>query len=710
MTDNNRNSNNEKKKGIDAVVKNAIDRLVAADAPATPAAAVETAAPKQQRKPRGRKPKAAPAAEPEAAPAGAPAAEAKQQPAGGKKRGRPKKAAAQPAAAQPARAVSRKANIRAYSSKPVDEQLPSQAFHSNYLALNHEPPQQQPKPRAAAAAKKNDRDYKLKIIPLGGLGEVGKNMTLIQYADDIIVVDGGVSFPGNDMFGIDLVIPDYSYLIENKEKVRAFLLTHGHEDHIGAMPYILNDVQAPVYSAPLTLGLLKGKLNEHRLNADLRQVAPREEINAGVFKVEFIRLTHSIPDTMGLAITTPVGVILIISDFKMDMSPIDGKLMDFGRISALGEKGVLLLMSDSTNAERDGFTDSERSVGPNLERIFFNAPGRIIVTSFASHVHRVQQALWAAQKAGRKVAVCGRGMQNMTAIAGAMGYLDMPDKILIDVERINDFPENRVVILTTGSQGEMLAGLTRMATGEHKQVQIRSGDTVIISAAPIPGNERMVSSTVDNLFRRGASVYYERTQHLHVSGHASREELKVLLNLVKPRYFMPIHGEYRMLFKHAQLARQIGMPAENTIIMENGQVLELARRSYRTTRTVASGRVLVDGLGVGDIGASVLRERRQLSEGGVIVVAMTYSRGRGKSGAARLVAGPDISTRGFIFEKEYEHIIGEMKEKVVALATPERLADGNINDLRNQIRSQLSRFVVERTGRRPVIMTAISVM
>lgn len=743
MTENKKNEG-EKKKGIDLVVRSAIDRLVSAEqdaaamasAGAVPAAAgrrtktaaASTAEPvrQQSRKPRQRKPKAAESKETAGSPVVAPTevvapeaktvAAAKTQPPAGKKRGRPKKNATAAtsmasAAVQPARAVSRKANVRAYSGKPADEQLPTQSFHSNFLALHHDAAPGKPH-AAAAASKKGDREYKLKIIPLGGLGEVGKNMTLIQYADDIIVVDGGVSFPENDMFGVDLVIPDYSYLIENKDKVRAFFLTHGHEDHIGAMPYILNDIQAPVYSAPLTLGLLRGKLNEHRINADLRQVAPREEVTAGLFRVEFIRLTHSIPDTMGLAVTTPVGVILLISDFKMDLSPIDGKQMDFGRISALGEKGVLLLMSDSTNAEREGFTGSERSVGANLERIFFNAPGRIIVTTFASHVHRVQQVMQAAFKAGRKVAVCGRGMQNMTAIAAAMGYLEVPDKTLVDIERVQDMPADQTVILTTGSQGEMMAGLTRMAAGEHKQVQIREGDTVVISATPIPGNDRMVSRTVDNLFRRGAYVYYERAQHIHVSGHASQEELKLLLNLAKPRYFMPIHGEHHMLQKHAMLAQQVGMAAENTIVMENGQVLELARRSYRATRSVESGRVFVDGLGVGDVGATVLRERRQLSEGGVIVVSMTYSheRGRGRSPVPKLVAGPDILTRGFIFEKEYEHIIGEMKEKVVALSTPERLADSNINDLRNQIRSQLSKFVIERTGRRPVIMVAVSVM
>ena len=560
--------------------------------------------------------------------------------------------------------------------------------------------------KKTAAGRKTAESYKLKVIPLGGLGEVGKNMMLIEYGDDILVVDGGLSFPEDGMYGIDLVIPDHTYLIENKDKVRAYLLTHGHEDHIGGMPYILQNVPAPVYGLPLTLGLLRGKLNEHHLSADMRAVAPREELSIGHFRVEFIRVTHSIPDSMGLAIHTPVGTILIISDFKMDMSPIDGKLMDFGRISALGEKGVLLLMSDSTNVEREGFSDSERSVGYNLDKIFFNAKGRIILTSFASHVHRVQQAIWAAHRTGRKVAVCGRGMQNMVTVASQMGYLEIPDKTLIDVDEIGSYPSNRVVVLTTGSQGEPLSGLTRMASGEHKQVQIMAGDTVVISATPIPGNERTVARTVDNLFRLGANVIHERSQGIHVSGHACREELKVLLNMVKPRFFMPIHGEYRMLYKHALLAQSIGMQPENTIVMENGQVLELARRNYRVNSTVPSGRILIDGLGVGDVGSSVLRERRQLSEAGVIVISMVYSKNRGKT--PKILSEPEINTRGFIFEKEYEHIIVEIKEKVTALCTEERLRDGSLHDLRNQIRSAVGKLVLERTGRRPVIMAAVN--
>ena len=548
-----------------------------------------------------------------------------------------------------------------------------------------------------------DLAEKLKIIALGGLNEIGKNMTVLEYGKDIIIVDCGLGFPDDEMYGVDLVIADMTYLVKNKDRIRGMFLTHGHEDHIGALPYVLKDIQAPVYGSTLTLGLLKGKLNENKVKADLREVKAREEVEIGPFKVEFFRLTHSIPDSMGMAIHTPVGTIMVVSDFKMDMSPIDGEFMDFGRISALGEKGVLLLLSDSTNVEKEGFSSSERTVGYSLDRIFYSAKGRIIVTSFASHVHRVQQVLWSAERTERKVAVVGRGMQNMVTIAGSLGYLDIPQDILIDIERINSLPADKVVVITTGSQGEPLSGLTRMASGDHRQVQIMPGDTVVISANPIPGNERTVAKTVDNLFRLGATVIHERNEGIHVSGHASKEELKMLINMVKPRFFLPVHGEYRMLYKHAQLAQQLGMPEENTFVLENGEVLEVSRRRCRINGTVTSGRVLIDGLGVGDVGNTVLKERRQLSESGVIVLSMIYT----KQKRPRILAGPEIYSQGFIFEKEYEHIIGEMKEKVVAICTPERLSDGSLHDLRNQVRSVLSRYVVERTGRRPVIMAVI---
>lgn len=676
----------ERIKGVDVMVNRAIEKIMAADRTDAPdnARAADAHEVKNEKKQaggnaergqaprRGRKPAA------HANTAGQSNAEVKENP----DRRQPRKT----------KKVIINANLDA------DQVSSSQSFIANPLASS------QYKYRQINHAKSaKGGEYRLKVIPLGGLGEVGKNMTVIQYGEDIIVVDGGLAFPEDGMFGIDLVIPDYSYLVEHRNNVLGFCLTHAHEDHIGGLPYVLKDIQAPVYGSTLTLGLLKGKLVENKINADLRQVAPREEVEIGPFKVEFFRLTHSIPDSMGMAVHTPVGIILVVSDFKMDMSPIDGKFMDFGRISALGEKGVLLLLSDSTNVEKEGFSESERTVGYSFEKIFYSAKGRIIVTSFASHVHRVQQVLWAAERTNRKVAVVGRGMQNMVAISGPLGYLDIPANILIDIDKINSLPADKVVVITTGSQGEPLSGLTRMASGEHRQVQILPGDTVVISATPIPGNERTVAKTVDNLFRLGANVIHERSAGIHVSGHACKEELKMLLNMVKPRFFMPIHGEYRMLYKHALLAQQLGMPAENTFVLENGQILEISRRHCRINGSITSGMVLIDGLGVGDVGNTVLKDRRLLSESGVIVLSLIYT----KQKRPRIIAGPEIYSRGFIFEKEYEHIIGEMKEKAVALCTPEKLADGNIHDLRNQMRNTLSRYVVERTGRRPIIIPVI---
>ncbi len=546
---------------------------------------------------------------------------------------------------------------------------------------------------------------KLKVIPLGGLGEVGKNMTLLQYEDNIIVVDAGVMFPEDELLGIDMVIPDYSYLLENKEKLKAFLLSHGHEDHIGSLPYVIKSfLDVPIYGSRLALGLLKGKFQEHRINAKMVEVQPRAKIQIGPFIIEPIRVTHSIPDTLSFAIHTPVGRILMMSDFKLDMSPIDGKMMDFGSIARLGEQGVLLLMMDSTNVEKNGFTPSEKMVGSTFDRILLSTSGRVIITSFASNVHRVQQAIWAAEKSRRKVAILGRGMVNVSTIAKELGYLDIPPGILIDVDQANSLPADEVLILTTGSQGEPLAGLSRMAMNEHKQVHIGPGDTVIVSATPIPGNERLVGRTIDNLFRLGANVIYERSEGIHVSGHASREELKVIINMVKPKYFMPMHGEYRMLYKHALLAQQLGIPEENTFVMENGEVLEIGRRRCRISGTVTAGRVLIDGLGIGDVGNTILKERKLLSEGGVVVVNIIYSKKNGK-----ILHGPEIFTRGFIFEKEYEHIIGEARKKVVSICT-KNSEDGKIdwNAARGQIRSNLSHFLFDRMGRRPIVLPVIT--
>ena len=581
---------------------------------------------------------------------------------------------------------------------------PPQAQESMISLVSNPLAQTAPQRPASSSNTGASKEFKLKIIPLGGLGEVGKNMTILQYGEQMLVIDAGIMFPEDDLYGIDMVIPDYSYLVENSQKVLAFILTHGHEDHIGAMPYVLRDVDVPVYSAALTLGLLKGKLNEHKQPAKLIPVKPRQEISVGPFRVEFIHVTHSIPDSFALAIHTPVGVIFFASDFKIDLSPIDGQMMDFGRLSALGERGVLLMLADSTNVEKAGFTPSEKTVGSTFDNIFLNAPGRIVITSFASNVHRIQQAIWAAKRAGRKVAIVGRGMQNIAVVAKELGYLDLPKDLLIDIDKINSLPSNKLLILTTGSQGEPLSGLTRMASGEHRQVHILPGDTVVISAAPIPGNERVVGRTIDNLFRQGATVIHEKGDGIHVSGHASREELKLLHNIIKPQFFMPVHGEYRMLVKHAKLAQQLGMAEANTFVLENGQVLEVDRQRCRVNGRVPSGRVLIDGLGVGDVGNTVLKERRILSESGILLVHMIYT----CKGGTQILAGPEIFSRGFIFEKEYEHIIDEIKEKVIALCTMEKLTSFNNYDLSNQVRSTLARFLLERTGRRPVILPIIS--
>jgi len=621
------------------------------------------------------------------------------QPSAGKTAAAAKSGAKTTAAKNPAKG-SRSGRSRHNAAGSATQQAMEQTVSlvSNPLAQNA------PKPSGPISHLTPSKEFKLKIIPLGGLDEVGKNMTIIQYGEQMIVVDAGVMFPEDELFGIDMVIPDYSYLVENRDKVLAFILTHGHEDHIGALPYVLRDVDVPVYGSALTLGLVKGKLAEFKQPAKLITVTPRQEVNIGPFRVEFIHVTHSIPDSFALAIHTPVGIVLFASDFKIDLSPIDGQMMDFGRLSALGERGVLLMLADSTNVERPGFTPSEKTVGSTFDNIFLHAPGRIFVTSFASNVHRIQQAVWAAARTERKIAIVGRGMQNMVAVAKELGYLDLPKELLIDIDRVGSLPAHKVLVLTTGSQGEPLSGLTRMASGEHRQVQIVPGDTVVISASPIPGNERLIGHTIDKLFKQGATVIHEQGDGVHASGHASREELKLLHNIVKPHFFMPVHGEYRMLVKHAKLAQQLGMPEENTFVLENGQVLEVSRRSCRINGHVPSGRVLIDGLGVGDVGNTVLKERRILSESGILLVHMVFTRKKG----TRILAGPEIFSRGFIFEKEYEHIIGEIKEKVAGLCTAENLADGSTYDICNQVRVTLARFLLERTGRRPVILPIIA--
>jgi ribonuclease J len=548
------------------------------------------------------------------------------------------------------------------------------------------------------------RNAKVSLIPLGGLGEIGKNMTAIKYGEDIIVIDAGMMFPEDELLGVDIVIPDITYLLENREQVKGIILTHGHEDHIGALPYILKELNIPIYGTRLTLGLLEGKLKEHQVTADLNVVKPRDVLKLEPFKIEFIRVSHSIADAVAVAVHTPIGTVLHTGDFKIDMTPVDGDPIDFHKFASLGEHGVLVMLSDSTNVERPGYTLSERSVGETLDETFRMAKSRIIMASFASNVHRVQQALWAAAKYNRKVAVVGRSLANVVSIASEMGYLKIPKNTIIDIDEVSQVPGNRVVILTTGSQGEPMSGLTRMAQSEHKQIQIIPGDTIIISANPIPGNEKSVARTIDHLFKLGADVIYESVAGIHVSGHASQEELKLMINLVKPKYFIPVHGEYRMLYKHARLAEQMGIPPENIFVGENGQVFEFTKKKGQIAGRVHAGRVLVDGLGVGDVGNVVLRDRKQLSQDGIFIITLTIDKASGT-----VVAGPDVVSRGFVYVKESEKLMDDAREKikeVLAKADSEKSKDWA--NIKSSIRDTLSRFLYEKTKRKPMIIPIIS--
>lgn len=546
---------------------------------------------------------------------------------------------------------------------------------------------------------------KLKIIPLGGLQEIGKNITVFEYDEDIVVVDCGLAFPEDDMLGIDLVIPDISYLTKNKEKIRGIVLTHGHEDHIGGLPYILRDINAPVYGTRLTLGLLELKLEEHGLMSvtKLINVEPGETIQLGAFKVEFIRSTHSIADSVSLALFTPVGIVIHTSDFKIDYTPIEGKPMDLARLAELGNKGVLMLMCDSTNVERSGYTMSERTVGETFEEIFINARSRIIVASFASNVHRVQQIINASYKFNRKVAVVGRSMVNVIKIATELGYLTVPEGIMIDIDQIGRYPSEKVVIITTGSQGEPMSALSRMAASEHRKVEIEPGDLVIISASPIPGNEKPIFKVINELFKKGADVIYESLADVHVSGHACREELKLIHNLVKPKFFMPVHGEYRHLKQHANLANGLGMPMANIFIMETGKVLELSADSAKINGSVSSGRVLVDGLGIGDVGTIVLRDRKLLSQDGLIVVVVTTEKESGQ-----VIAGPDIISRGFVYVRESEDLMENARD--IIKKTIAKCDGKNRNDWaakKGLIKDDLREYLFEKTKRKPMILPII---
>lgn len=550
-----------------------------------------------------------------------------------------------------------------------------------------------------------ENEQKVSIIPLGGLGEIGKNMMAIRYGNSILVVDCGLTFPEDDMLGVDAVIPDYSYLIENRKMVKAIIVTHGHEDHIGALPYVLKDLNVPVYGTKLTLALIQAKMKEQGNSNGIRLqlVKPRDTIKIGPFKVEFIHVSHSIADTVALAIHTPVGTIVHSSDFKIDYTPIDGEVFDFYKFARLGEEGVLVLLSDSTNVERPGYTMSEKMVGETFDAVFRQAKERIIVASFASNIHRVQQIISTAYKYNRKVAVVGRSMVNVVNIASEIGYLDIPEDTLVDLSELAHLPKNRSVIISTGSQGEPMSALSRIARNDHRQVEIMPGDTVIISALPIPGNEKLVARTVDQLFKQGADVYHEAVEEVHVSGHASQEELKLLLSLVKPKFFVPIHGEYRMLIKHARLAEEMGIAPENIFVAENGQVLEFSRERGAISGRVTAGHLLVDGLGVGDVGNIVLRDRKQLSQDGLLIVVMTLSK---ETGA--VIAGPDIVSRGFVYVREAEELLEEAKEKVrQSLYKCEERKVTDWSTIKSCIRDTLSKFLYERTKRRPMILPII---
>ncbi len=542
---------------------------------------------------------------------------------------------------------------------------------------------------------------KLKLIPLGGLSEIGKNMLLLEYENDILIIDVGLMFPGEEMLGIDLVIPDINYLMDKKDKIRGIVVTHGHEDHIGALPYILPQLNVPIYATCLTSGMIRVKLKERKALADakLNVVSPGEQITLGAFNVEFFPVCHSVPDAAGLIINTPVGVVVHSGDFKLDYTPVYGRPTDLSRLSQVGAQGVLLLLSDSTYAELPGYTPSEKVVGETLDHIMGDAPGRVIVTTFSSLVSRVQQVINAAAKHGRRVFIVGRSMNDTVRMALELGYIQAPDGILGRIDEARGLPHDKVVFVTTGSQGEPTSALVRMANRAHPNVNIHSGDTIVISATPIPGNEAVVNRTVDNLFKQGARVLYDKVAQVHVHGHGSQEELKLLLTLVKPKFFMPIHGEYRHLSLHAKLAESVGIPKENTFVLEDGDILELTAQLARKDGKVSSGNVYVDGLSVGDIGGVVLRNRRMLSKDGIVVAIIAVNRQTGK-----LVGRPDIVTRGFVDTREFKEMIDESRDllaKVLDHSSPRATEWSFVNA---KVRDTLDKFYYERTRLRPMIL------
>jgi ribonuclease J len=551
-----------------------------------------------------------------------------------------------------------------------------------------------------------ERDTKaLSVIPLGGIGEIGMNSTVLEYGDDMMLIDCGLMFPDEEMLGIDIVIPDFTYLLENRHKLRGIVITHGHEDHTGALPYLLRDLKVPVYGTKLTLGFIHEKLVEHDLagKVELIPVKPRDIIKLGVFTVEFIRVTHSIVDGVGLGIRTPVGNIVHTGDFKIDPTPVDGELLDFNLFTQYGREGVELLMSDSTNATVGGFTFSEKEVRRAFEDIFYKAKKRIIIASFASNIHRIQQAMEVAEMFGRKVILNGRSMVDNARIATELGYLKIPDGMMARLEDLKDIPDDKVVIITTGSQGEPMSAMNRIAMNEHKQIRISPGDTVIISAKAIPGNERPISRIINHLFMRGAEVIYEKTSEVHVSGHASKEELKLMLNIVRPKYFIPVHGEYRHLISHANLAKKVGIPEENIFVLKDGDIVELSEGGAMKGGYVQAGRVFIDGKGIGDVGDEVLRDRMRLANDGIVIVILTVEKLSGK-----VVSGPDIVSRGFVFEDASQELMAEAKdliEDVLLTMTPETKSE--IPLVQQAMRSALKKFIKKRMDRLPMILPMV---
>ena len=546
---------------------------------------------------------------------------------------------------------------------------------------------------------------KIKVIPLGGLGEVGKNITVIEYGEEIIVVDCGMTFPDSEMYGIDVVIPDVTYLVNNKDRVKGFFITHGHEDHIGAIPYILKQINAPIYATNLTIGLIQNKLEEHKMLdiVELNVVKPGDTIALEKLKVEFIRTNHSIADSCALAIHTPLGIVVHTGDIKVDFTPVDGKVIDLQRLAKIGKQGVLLLMADSTNACHPGYTMSEKTVGETLDNLFSKGTGRIIVATFASNIHRLQQIINSSIKYGRKIAFSGRSMEKISEVAIKLGYLDMPEGLLIDLKDLKLYNSNQITIVTTGSQGEPMSALTRMASSTHKNIQIEKDDMIIISANPIPGNEKAVSKVINELTQKGANVIYKSIEEIHVSGHACEQELKLLQSILKPKYFMPVHGEYKHLRKHILIAEEVGLEKEKSFILENGDVLSLNRKSACISGKVQAGNILVDGIGIGDVGNIVLRDRKNLSKDGIINIIVAIEKE-----SRSIVSGPDIVTRGFIYVRESEELVNQIKE--ISYDSIQSSIDKNIfkwSEIKNNIRNDVGSFIYSKTKRKPIILPII---